>query len=374
MSKDISFSLSDLKNPESSPKIEETKDYSENEVNEQSQEDNSLSEEQFSEDLSNRSDSQDSDDYVENQQSENYTDESGEERPRKKKNRRPSLAERNALKLAEQERLRREQLEAEYLQTIEENSNLKKYAKAQTYYSSLKDWESIETAERELKSILEKAREEGDTDTEFEVNKHLNNLWNKKSQLQPPSSFDDSDDEDYQIPAQYFGPNYYQQPAPQIDENFQNFVQKNPWIQRPQLKERAVRVMEELDAKYALEGRENEIGTPKFYEEVSKIVRGSYNVNGRSPQQYAGPTVEGSSSGDSLVPQYESRGIAPWKDIRLTQQDIDIARRVNSGINPRTQKPFTPAEQIDSYKRSIYMSQKFGNGNDISFSLSDLKS
>lgn len=286
-------------------------------------------------------------------------------RPKKRKNKRPTLEERRAMAVLEQEQARTQHLEAQYAQLLEENKHLKEYSKAQQEHVNLTNKQALEVYENTLLEDLEQAELDGDVREKIRLQNQLAELKARKvyAETHQQSSDDDDTEEDSQ---QYFGPDYYNNVFDQPhDEVFENWAQKNQWINNPTLAAEAERVHEELEGRLSLEGREDEIGSTQFYNEVGRLVREKFNAGNRPKARSTLAPRNVVSSPTSSFNYNSQNGLSdsrkPWATVPLNRDQAEFAMKTMGQREAMEGKPLSKSEKLDRMRRHIWEDQN-GSG------------
>lgn len=281
--------------------------------------------------------------------------------PKRRKNKRPTLEERRALAILEQEQARTQQLEAQYAQLLEENQHLKKYSKAQEEHVNLTNRQALEVYENTLLEDLEQAELDGDVREKIRLQNQLAELKARKVYAETMSSSRE-DEEDESLPT-YFGPDYYNsifnEPR---DEVFEAWAEKNRWINNPTLAAEAERVHDELQGRLSLEGRDDEIGTTQFYNEVGRLVRERFNAGNR-PRARSSLAPRNVVSAPTSSFNYNSQnGLSdsrrPWATIPLDKEQAEFALKAMGQREAMAGKPLSKAQKLDRMRKHIWEDQR----------------
>lgn len=135
---------------------------------------------------------------------------------------------------------RREQAALEYARSVQAKAAELEHRFQTTDTARLSEAKSrVETQAVALKQIIKKAREEGDTDTEFEAQERLTHVLMEQRRIQeaeesrqaPAAQQAPVQQPQYQQP-QYQQPQYQQSAQPQVDPRAEQWAEENEWFGR----------------------------------------------------------------------------------------------------------------------------------------------
>lgn len=218
---------------------------------------------------------------------------------------------------------RREQAAVEYAKGLQSQTQQLQQKLVHTDYSRLNETKSrLETQQIQLRQIIQKAREEGDLDTEMEAQERLTNLVQEKGQV---SGWLQQQEQAVRNPA----PVQQYQPAPQQqratpDPRAEDWASKNSWFgQDRMLTYAAWGIHQELIEKEGVDPQSDEYYTEldrRLRDEFPKKFAGEQSSNQSSRQQRSAPAV---------APASRSSGInSARRTVRLSPSQVAIAKKL----------------------------------------------
>lgn len=249
----------------------------------------------------------------------------------------------------------------QYLETKLTEKQKEALASEENFLSSQKE---------RVKQILTDAIEEGDASKIAEA-QDLLSQYNTQIQLKktqastfqntpqntytPPSPIIDEDDDDNEEGRSWLENNSWADPkADDFDEDLYNVADQYSI---------------KLAKKYTLQGKKSEIGSPKFWNEITNYMHESYEISDESPQhkppspssktQSKGRTPMKTTPYNTVAPvsRQSVPGEAPRKqnDIVLTPEQREAAYAMRGYIrDPKTGQPLTDRKALEeAYKRNM---------------------
>ena len=219
---------------------------------------------------------------------------------------------------------RREQAAVEYAKGLQSQTQELQQKLVHTDYSRLNETKSrLESQQSALRQIIQKAREEGDLDTEMEAQERLTGLLQEKGQV---SNWLQQQEQAVRNPA----PQQPYQPAPQQpraaapDPRAEDWAAKNSWFgQDRMLTYAAWGIHQELIEKEGVDPQSDEYYTEldrRLRDEFPKKFAGEQSSNQSSRQQRSAPAV---------APASRSSGInSARRTVRLSPSQVAIAKKL----------------------------------------------
>ena len=219
---------------------------------------------------------------------------------------------------------RREQAAVEYAKGLQSQTQELQQKLVHTDYSRLNETKSrLESQQSALRQIIQKAREEGDLDTEMEAQERLTGLLQEKGQV---SNWLQQQEQAVRNPA----PQQQYQPAPQQqqraapDPRAEEWAAKNSWFgQDRMLTYAAWGIHQELIEKEGVDPQSDEYYTEldrRLRDEFPKKFAGEQSSNQSSRQQRPAPAV---------APASRSSGInSARRTVRLSPSQVAIAKKL----------------------------------------------
>ena len=219
---------------------------------------------------------------------------------------------------------RREQAAVEYAKGLQSQTQELQQKLVHTDYSRLNETKSrLESQQSALRQIIQKAREEGDLDTEMEAQERLTGLLQEKGQV---SNWLQQQEQAVRNPA----PQPQYQPAPQQqqraapDPRAEDWAAKNSWFgQDRMLTYAAWGIHQELIEKEGVDPQSDEYYTEldrRLRDEFPKKFAGEQSSNQSSRQQRSAPAV---------APASRSSGInSARRTVRLSPSQVAIAKKL----------------------------------------------
>lgn len=318
---------------------------------------------------------------------ESLNEDTFEPKPTKKKNKRPTLKERQliAQENALQEKL--ERLNARNRQLEAKLAEKNEYLNAYETLDKVQKDQSYKYDRSELISIMAKAEEEGDYETKIKAQELLTDLQESHLRESIRSEIEseyllDNDEDDYNslvAHAMDVDPDQY------YNETFHEWEQENPWLADENLRQETNQVMEELNKRLTLQGASDYIGTPEYLEKTKEIVFSKYNIpmthhqsqhqsmmNDHSMYAESQPSFSpvGSSTSE-FSGGYNSQGPTtkhPWRNIQLSEAERDFALNAMGGSREAFNQ-LSQAEKLDRYKKLKWQNHGQRNEKGITFSI-----
>jgi hypothetical protein len=219
---------------------------------------------------------------------------------------------------------RREQAAVEYAKGLQSQTQQLQQKLVHTDYNRLNETKSrLESQQSALRQIIQKAREEGDLDTEMEAQERLTGLLQEKGQV---SSWLQQQEQAVRNPA----PQQQYQPAPQQqqraapDPQAEEWASRNSWFgQDRMLTYAAWGIHQELIEKEGVDPQSSEYYTEldrRLRDEFPKKFAGEQSSNQPSRQQRSAPAV---------APASRSSGInSARRTVRLSPSQVAIAKKL----------------------------------------------
>jgi hypothetical protein len=218
---------------------------------------------------------------------------------------------------------RREQAAVEYAKGLQTQTQQLQQKLVHTDYSRLNETKSrLDTQQVQLRQIIQKAREEGDLDTEMEAQERLTGLLQEKGQV---SGWLQQQEHAVRNPApqqQYQAPQQQQRAAP--DPQAEDWAARNTWFgQDRMLTYAAWGIHQELIEKEGVDPQSEE-----YYTELDRRLRDEF------PKKFAGeqsptPTPRQQRSAPAVAPASRSSGInSARRTVRLSPSQVAIAKKL----------------------------------------------
>jgi hypothetical protein len=220
---------------------------------------------------------------------------------------------------------RREQAAVEYAKGLQTQTHQLQQKLVHTDYSRLSEAKSrLESQQSSLRQIIQKAREEGDLDTEMEAQERLTSLLQEKGQV---SNWLQQQEQAVRNPA----PEQPYQPAPQQqqqraapDPRAEDWAARNTWFgQDRMLTYAAWGIHQELIEKEGVDPQSTE-----YYTELDRRLRDEF------PRKFAGEQSSNQStrqqrSAPAVAPASRSSGInSARRTVRLSPSQVAIAKKL----------------------------------------------
>jgi len=219
---------------------------------------------------------------------------------------------------------RREQAAVEYAKGLQSQAQQLQQKLVHTDYSRLNEAKArMETQQTALRQIIQKAREEGDINTEMEAQERLTGLLQEKTQV---SQWLQQQEVARQQPAQQEVPQarqrQVQQPAP--DERAEEWAAKNEWFgQNRVMTYAAWGIHQDLIEREGIDPQSDE-----YYTELNRRIRDEF------PRHFAGEQSSNQStrqqrSAPAVAPASRSSGInSARRTVRLSPSQVAIAKKL----------------------------------------------
>ena len=222
---------------------------------------------------------------------------------------------------------RREQAALEYAKGLQAQAQTLQQRLVHTDYSRLNEAKTrLETQQTALRQIIQKAREEGDINTEIEAQERLTGLLQEKTQVsqwlqQQEVARQQPVQEDFQRPQQ---PQRPQQQPPAPDPRAEEWAARNEWFGQDRMMTYAAwGIHQDLIEREGIDPNSDEYYTEldrRIREEFPKRFAGERSSNQSSRQQRSAPAV---------APASRSSGInSARRTVRLSPSQVAIAKKL----------------------------------------------
>jgi hypothetical protein len=219
---------------------------------------------------------------------------------------------------------RREQAAVEYAKGLQSQTHQLQQKLVHTDYSRLSEAKSrLESQQSSLRQIIQKAREEGDLDTEMEAQERLTGLLQEKGQV---SGWLQQQEHAVRNPApqQQYQPAQQQQQRAAPDPRAEDWASRNAWFgQDRMLTYAAWGIHQELIEKEGVDPASDE-----YYTELDQRLRNEF------PKKFAGEQSPSSQtrqqrSAPAVAPASRSSGInSARRTVRLSPSQVAIAKKL----------------------------------------------
>ncbi len=244
--------------------------------------------------------------------------------------------------------LQAELAEKEHLLSVREHELRSKELNNQQLFET-----NLKAEEYSIIQGLRSAKEEGDIDREIELQRDLARVKGEQTtfdvlkiqqQYQDPATHDEEDTSFYPSVNPYaYEADHYQE-APELPDEFVDFIERNPWVNpnarefSPELAQEADALATEFTKRLKFNNQAHLVGGDEYFAEIENIMRDNYSLGGQQqqrsqPQQrsYQNAPVSGvSRQGASMADQYMSRNNSIHRKdaITLTPAEYKIARNL----------------------------------------------
>jgi hypothetical protein len=231
---------------------------------------------------------------------------------------------------------RREQAAIEYAKGLQTQTQTLQQKLVHTDYSRLNEAKTrLDTQQTALKSIIRKAREEGDIDTETEANQRLTDLIMEQRQVAGWLQSQEQQVQSYQQPQsqQPQQPQNYQQPPPQPAQRpapspqAEEWAERNPWFgQDRMLTYAAWGIHETLITQEGIDPNSEE-----YYTELDRRLQTEFPS--RFQNSGSASQIRQQRSAPAVAPATRSSGInSARRTVRLSPSQIAIAKKLGVPI------------------------------------------
>lgn len=220
---------------------------------------------------------------------------------------------------------RREQAAVEYAKSVYAQSQELQKRLEVTDTSRLNEAKTrMETQAATLKSIIRRAREEGDIDTETEAHERLLQLTMESQQVSQHLSSRAQQEEQQAAQQQYAPPQQVQQPAPQRKQpspKAEQWAEQNPWFGQDRTLTYAAWGIHA--AMVEEEGFDPE--SDEYYTELDNRLRGEFPNKFKSAE----PVTRQRQNVPAVAPASRSSGVnSARKTVKLSPSQVAIAKKL----------------------------------------------
>ena len=224
---------------------------------------------------------------------------------------------------------RREQAAIEYAKGLQTQTQTLQQKLVHTDYSRLNEAKTrLDTQQTALKSIIRKAREEGDIDTETEANQRLTDLIMEQRQVAGWLQSQEQQVQSYQQP-QSQQPQNYQQPPPQPAQRpapspqAEEWAERNPWFgQDRMLTYAAWGIHETLITQEGIDPNSEE-----YYTELDRRLQTEFPS--RFQNSGSASQIRQQRAAPAVAPASRSSGInSARRTVRLSPSQVAIAKKL----------------------------------------------
>jgi hypothetical protein len=224
---------------------------------------------------------------------------------------------------------RREQAAIEYAKGLQTQTQTLQQKLVHTDYSRLNEAKTrLDTQQTALKSIIRKAREEGDIDTETEANQRLTDLIMEQRQVAGWLQSQEQQVQSYQQP-QSQQPQNYQQPPPQPAQRpapspqAEEWAERNPWFgQDRMLTYAAWGIHETLITQEGIDPNSEE-----YYTELDRRLQTEFPS--RFQNSGSASQIRQQRAAPAVAPATRSSGInSARRTVRLSPSQVAIAKKL----------------------------------------------
>jgi hypothetical protein len=227
---------------------------------------------------------------------------------------------------------RREQAAIEYAKGLQNQTQTLQQKLVHTDYSRLNEAKTrLDTQQTALKSIIRKAREEGDIDTETEANQRLTDLIMEQRQVAGWLQSQEQQVQSYQQPQsqQPQQPQNYQQPPPQPAQRpapspqAEEWAERNPWFgQDRMLTYAAWGIHETLITQEGIDPNSEE-----YYTELDRRLQTEFPS--RFQNSGSASQIRQQRAAPAVAPATRSSGInSARRTVRLSPSQVAIAKKL----------------------------------------------
>jgi hypothetical protein len=249
-------------------------------------------------------------------------------------------------------------------------------AKAQqnAHYSNIYYEKSLENEEQRVLTELELAKESGDIKQEIALQKELAKVAaQQETQLLSKTVLRQNSQQpqlmNYQAEPQpqYQQQNTYQEP---VNEYFEEWLEEHPWANphSPEFDQNLSQEVNEIAVQFnkhlKFNGAGNVIGTPDYYNALSKEMNNRYMLNNNNNDEYyddnqyvdnsayevAPVTKRGSSMADRYVARNQNYNVNPNRPSMAVRKDeFEAAEHLKPALEKVYGRPFTIEESLAEY-------------------------
>ena len=222
---------------------------------------------------------------------------------------------------------RREQAAVEYAKGLQTQTQTLQQKLVHTDYSRLNEAKTrLDTQQTALRSIIRKAREEGDIDTETEANQRLTDLTMEQrqvagwlqSQEQQVQAYQQQP-QNYQQPAPVYQPPQRAAPSPQAEE----WAERNPWFGQDRVMTYAAwGIHETLVSQEGVDPNSDE-----YYTELDRRLQTEFPS--RFQNSGSASQIRQQRAAPAVAPASRSSGInSARRTVRLSPSQVAIAKKL----------------------------------------------
>jgi len=224
---------------------------------------------------------------------------------------------------------RREQAAVEYAKGLQTQTQTLQQKLVHTDYSRLNEAKTrLDTQQTALKSIIRKAREEGDIDTETEANQRLTDLtmeqrqvagWLQSQEQQVQAYQQQPQQQNYQQPAPVYQPPQRAAPSPQAEE----WAERNPWFGQDRVMTYAAwGIHETLVSQEGVDPSSDE-----YYTELDRRLQTEFPS--RFQNSGSASQIRQQRAAPAVAPASRSSGInSARRTVRLSPSQVAIAKKL----------------------------------------------
>ena len=224
---------------------------------------------------------------------------------------------------------RREQAAVEYAKGLQTQAQTLQQKLIHTDYSRLNEAKTrLDTQQTALRSIIRKAREEGDIDTETEANQRLTDLtmeqrqvagWLQSQEQQVQAYQQQPQQQNYQQPAPVYQPPQRAAPSPQAEE----WAERNPWFGQDRVMTYAAwGIHETLVSQEGVDPSSDE-----YYTELDRRLQTEFPS--RFQNSGSASQIRQQRAAPAVAPASRSSGInSARRTVRLSPSQVAIAKKL----------------------------------------------
>jgi len=224
---------------------------------------------------------------------------------------------------------RREQAAVEYAKGLQTQAQTLQQKLIHTDYSRLNEAKTrLDTQQTALRSIIRKAREEGDIDTETEANQRLTDLtmeqrqvagWLQSQEQQVQAYQQQPQQQNYQQPAPVYQPPQRAAPSPQAEE----WAERNPWFGQDRVMTYAAwGIHETLVSQEGVDPNSDE-----YYTELDRRLQTEFPS--RFQNSGSASQIRQQRAAPAVAPATRSSGInSARRTVRLSPSQVAIAKKL----------------------------------------------
>ena len=224
---------------------------------------------------------------------------------------------------------RREQAALEYAKGLQTQTQTLQQKLVHTDYSRLNEAKTrLDTQQTALRSIIRKAREEGDIDTETEANQRLTDLtmeqrqvagWLQTQEQQVQAYQQQPQQQNYQQPAPVYQPPQRATPSPQAEE----WAERNPWFGQDRVMTYAAwGIHETLVSQEGIDPSSDE-----YYTELDRRLQTEFPS--RFQNSGSASQIRQQRAAPAVAPASRSSGInSARRTVRLSPSQVAIAKKL----------------------------------------------